>query len=76
LYIKNKKDLHYLDLNDIKNEHKDLLSFRPKPETSRATELTDIYKKSYEYIQEFPKFEPRESQKMMCDIVDKIFEED
>lgn len=72
-FIENEVELP--DIESIKHVHKQLMKWDKKMDVDYETELTDISKNSYDYISEFPKFEWRESQKIMCDIVDKLFHE-
>ena len=43
------------------------------PQETLLTSQTDIYNSTYKILQTLPKFEYRESQKQMCDIVDKMY---
>jgi len=61
------------EISDIQKKHSSFIDTAITPQEALSTSQTDIYDSTYEILQTLPKFEYRESQKQMCDIVDKMY---
>ncbi len=62
----------YIEEN-IKQTHISRLHALQESDIKSSTGMTDTHVSSFDILQTLPKFEYRESQKMMCDIVDSLF---
>lgn len=75
-YIKPHINPSIHDVRDVQKKHISHLEHGHKPDKYPATTLTDMLDSSYDILKTLPKFEYRESQKQMCDIVDRMYHED
>lgn len=75
-YIKSSCASLSIEKSDIKQKHISQLKRSQKIYETASTDMTEVHSSSFDILQSLPKFEYRESQKKMCDIVDSMYRED
>ncbi|MCH8518612.1 DEAD/DEAH box helicase [Candidatus Gracilibacteria bacterium] len=73
MYIKPHLSPFQTPLEDIRGDHIMQIRRRQILPKSTQTDKTKLHVSSFEILKSLPKFEYRESQKMMCDIVDTMY---